>query len=658
VIVEYKRTVNINCNMYSTKSINKLELHLETEILTDKKALLHASIIPPKTGTRKGSTLVCAIDASGSMGEDATLNKGGEKDLFSRLDLVKHSVKTIIHMLNPEDNICLIPFDDNPIVELPIQAMDQAGKDKALKVLEKIKPMCSTNIWGALKASINEITRSPICENTNNYILLFTDGEPNVNPPKGIMGELKEEVGRIKNCYERFTIHTFGYGYSLDSKLLYDISVLGNGIYNYIPDCTMIGTTFVNFVSNILSTFVANAKLTVVPSKELKLKGLGFDTADSNVTTSSIRFGQTRDFIFKYNLPSDKSIEFSVTLSYGINMETKKVIGISSKQSKTIGIEWIRSMYSRYLLKELEQKKALKKAPKPYIKLVQKAIESSPFNKDPQLEMLYRDIESSKEMEAQVTKAFSTEDWFRKWGFHYIQSLARAHQLQMCHNFKDPSVQAYGGEYFKELQDKTDEIFCTIPAPKPKIHKNPVAQPYNPPPYNMRHYMNYGAGCFDGEGEVILTNGKKKVKDLVKDDEVICAGGKTAKVVALIITKLSEPIELVELKGVKLTPWHPVRLNREWKFPVNVKKAQLDHCDVVYNLILDRNHIVMINGLEVLTLGHGFKDNKVVEHEYFGSQKVIDDMKKFKGWDKGKVIINQWKTIRDPVTQLVQGLIH
>lgn len=144
----------------------------------------------------------------------------------------------------------------------------------------------------------------------------------------------------------------------------------------------------------------------------------------------------------------------------------------------------------------------------------------------------------------------------------------------------------------------------------------------------------------------------------MKDDEVICAGGKKAKVVALIVTKLNGPIDLVELKGVKLTPWDPVRLDREWKFPTNVKKAQAEYCDVVYNLILDRNHIVVINGLEAVTLGYEFKDNEVIEHEYFGSQKVINDMKTFKGWDKGKIIIDQWQTVRDTMTQLVQGLIY
>eukprot|EP00826_Nyctotherus_ovalis_P062528 TRINITY_DN9061_c0_g1_i1.p1 TRINITY_DN9061_c0_g1~~TRINITY_DN9061_c0_g1_i1.p1 ORF type:complete len:278 (+),score=68.92 TRINITY_DN9061_c0_g1_i1:1209-2042(+) len=266
--------------------------------------------------------------------------------------------------------------------------------------------------------------------------------------------------------------------------------------------------------------------------------------------------------------------------------------------------------------------------------------------------MLLRDIESAKEDEGQVTKAFTKEDWFFKWDVHYIRSLIRAHQLQICHYIKDPGVQVYGGKYFKELQDKADATFCSIPAPRPSIRKEPPAskaaaapyRPPSPPRYDMEDYMDRNFGCFDGEGWVVVTNGKKRVRELMKGDEVVCAGGKKAKVVALIATKVNSPIELVELKGVKLTSWHPVKLDREWKFPANIKRGITEYCDVIYNLVLDRNHVIIINGLEVVTLGHavvryGFKDNAVVEHDYFGSQKVIDDMKKFKGWDKGKVEI-------------------
>ena len=182
----------------------------------------------------------------------------------------------------------------------------------------------------------------------------------------------------------------------------------------------------------------------------------------------------------------------------------------------------------------------------------------------------------------------------------------------MCHNFKDPSVQLYGGDSFKHLQDEADNAFCSIPAPKPSIRPYPDTFQASAPA-NMHNYLDYNAGCFDGEGIVMLSNGKKRVKELVKGDLVVCGDGKLAKVVALITTKLKGEIEIVTLNEVKLTCWHPIRLNGEWKFPIEVKSPSKEHCDAVYNLVLDRNHIVVINDLEVVTLGHGFKDN-VVEH--------------------------------------------
>lgn len=656
--------------MYSIpkKSTDSLELLLQTESLNSVQGILHASLIPLKSGTRKPSTFVCAIDISGSMGSEASIKKSEELDLFSRLDLVKHSIRTIIHMLNPEDNLCLIPFDDKPVVELPIQGMSKDGKDLALAILDMLEPMYSTNIWGALKTAVEEVMKSPVCKSTNNYILLFTDGEPNINPPEGIMPELRKKLKGIPVYHEHFTIHTFGYGYALDSRLLYDISVLGNGIYNYIPDSTMIGTTFVNFLSNSLSTSVANARLTVTPPEKLAIKALGFDMVDNTITTGPIQFGQTRDFLFRFKIPSDPAFEFSVTLTYGDKTVTHKVQGMTSKQSKTTGIEYARSMYCRYLAKELEARVGALKNSKDYLSLAKKVVLDSAFKKEEQLEMLLRDMESAKEDEGQVTKAFTKEDWFFKWGVHYIRSLIRAHQLQICHNFKDPGVQVYGGEHFKELQDKADATFCSIPAPKPSIRKDPpkpkpkaAAAPYRPPSpprYDMEDYMDRNFGCFDGEGEVATADGKKRVRELMKGDEVVCAGGRKAKVAALVATKVNGPIKLVELKGVKLTSWHPVKLDGEWKFPANVRRGVVEYCDVIYNLVLECNHVVVINGLEVVTLGHGFKDNTVVEHDYFGSQKVIDDMKKFRGWDKGKVEIDQWSPVRDPVTQLVQGLMH
>lgn len=49
-------------------------------------------------------------------------------------------------------------------------------------------------------------------------------------------------------------IHVFGYGYELDTNLLAEIAEVGHGTYTYIPDCSMVGTAFVNFMATALST--------------------------------------------------------------------------------------------------------------------------------------------------------------------------------------------------------------------------------------------------------------------------------------------------------------------------------------------------------------------------------------------------------------------
>ena len=53
----------------------------------------------------------------------------------------------------------------------------------------------------------------------------------------------------------------FGYGYNLDTQLLSQLSELGGGCFGYIPDCSMVGTIFVNFLSTVLSTFCTSITL-------------------------------------------------------------------------------------------------------------------------------------------------------------------------------------------------------------------------------------------------------------------------------------------------------------------------------------------------------------------------------------------------------------
>ncbi len=41
----------------------------------------------------------------------------------------------------------------------------------------------------------------------------------------------------------------------------------------------------------------------------------------------------------------------------------------------------------------------------------------------------------------------------------------------------------------------------------------------------------------------------------------------------------------------------------------------------------------------VCTLAHGLKENDVIQHEYFGTQKVIDDLMLKEGWNDGLITL-------------------
>lgn len=63
---------------------------------------------------------------------------------------------------------------------------------------------------------------------------------------------------------------------------------------------------------------------------------------------------------------------------------------------------------------------------------------------DPRAKALLQDISGQVKEAIQKTP----ENYFQKWGRHYLPSLARAHLLQQCNNFKDPGIQVTFSFFF------------------------------------------------------------------------------------------------------------------------------------------------------------------------------------------------------------------
>ena len=108
--------------------------------------------------------------------------------------------------------------------------------------------------------------------------------------------------------------------------------------------------------------------------------------------------------------------------------------------------------------------------------------------------------------------------------------------------------------------------------------------------------------------------------------------------------------------GLRITPWHPVKINNVFEFPINLGRVMIMECEAVYNFVLEDKHIMNINGIECVTLGHGFEDNQVVKHEYFGTEMMIKDLAKIHGWENGSVeVISNWIS-RDDETGIINSI--
>jgi hypothetical protein len=610
------------------------------------------------THTTPMETAVIAIlDTSGSMDSSSSNKAKQEGANFSRLDLVKHSMNTLANLFAAEYDIIqsslgIISFSSAAKLVMPITQMDKVGLVTATTAINSLRSGGSTNIWDGLRVALLQaevvLARNP---NVNVQILLLTDGEPSADllPPLGIRSTLKRKLDTLKG---RVTISTFGFGYNLDCVLLESVCELGNGTYGFIPDCSMVGTVFINWAAKALLT-VAHHISVHIPELDL------------NYSLGDIIVGRPQHLVITDCdcIPDYVEITYDNGLKDTVRVTTTNGSIIEDKALDELinAVEAIKSSknHTEVLRSPLSSLKDLK------ARIDALAI-SNQF-----LEDMAKDIESAADGEGQLLKACSQKAWWDTWGRNHCISYYRALKLQQCVNFKDKVLQHFASDEFRVLQDKGIDIFSNIPAPVPAILQansyyltmaaaggSIAPNPYVPhATFSMATLVDDAGGCFTGDCEIRMAdNSVKQVKDLVNGDKVW--GGH--KVAAVLYTPLDRMVDMMTFEsGLKITPWHPMKMpkNANWVFPNDVGVRRKMFVDGYYNLALKTGHIVELNGYPVVTLGHGFTDNAVITHPYFGTKAVIDDLKRHKSWGTGaKLIMSPSSYVRSSETGLIQKI--
>ena len=133
--------------------------------------------------------------------------------------------------------------------------------------------------------------------------------------------------------------------------------------------------------------------------------------------------------------------------------------------------------------------------------------------------------------------------------------------------------------------------------------------------------------------------------------------------------------DLVRLpSGLLITPWHPVKVGGQWKFPVQIGIFEYVPCEAVYSLLVEKEdrcsshdgwpyaESVTVDEVVCATLAHGIQGTPIVSHAFFGTHAVVEALQQCEGWARGLVVFQDNANgspgflVREPSSGLVVGL--
>ena len=604
---------------------------VKAETFSDEgKSFLHLTVETDPSGGKQGGVFIIGLDNSGSMAE--LVDPENKEVFYTRMDLAKHTINSVAALLGPEDSLALVSFSTQAKIVMDPTIMDDNGRAKLKTLLTTVNADASTNIDDAIRTMMS-IANRPEMKDRAIFGALLTDGEETVIPsPSGTVKALSRLS--MKNPW---ILSTFGFGYQLNSILLTQLAEMplsGGGSFGFIPDLTMIGTVFINWVANAMVTGTRDAVIHYAVNGGSQV----------GIHTGPLAIGQPRDYLV--HIPAGASVKV-----FAGGAEVVPVDSASSEYPLAL------TMY----IATMEQVIAMSEAGRtdgafvPLSRVVQRFADSM----DPRVKALLLDIESADPSEGQIGMA---PRYWERWGGHYMRSYRRAQQIQRRLNFKDPGCLIYGGDeasLFGQCVAKGEELFMTLDPPQPTgssrgYGSSSSAAPAYDPAY-LSAYLRTNSqaaqsgGCFHGENNVLMANGSfKQIQAIIPGDVVWTIEGPASVIARVTIGHGSATSVMMSKVGdCFLTPYHPYMEGAvTWVYGADTVGQQACPVGTVYNLLLDKGHVINIGGATACTLAHGLK-GPVIEHPFFGTQAVVEDLKKCSGWSVGLPVYKNLQVRRE-----------
>jgi hypothetical protein len=168
---------------------------------------------------------------------------------------------------------------------------------------------------------------------------------------------------------------------------------------------------------------------------------------------------------------------------------------------------------------------------------------------------------------------------------------------------------------------------------------------------------------FTGNWLVNMPDSKTKlVRDIQPGDIIISrdAINEIAQIKCVLKLRINKYTIMTCLNGLNgINSNHPIYIdnNNEWIFPETYTNATYGAIpeQYVYNFILDNGHTInMQGGFNFACLGHGINKSPIIQHPYFGTNRIIDDLKDHDDWIKGYITLDNWNYVRNANNTIIK----
>jgi hypothetical protein len=281
------------------------------------------------------------------------------------------------------------------------------------------------------------------------------------------------------------------------------------------------------------------------------------------------------------------------------------------------------------------------------------------------------------EPHGQIKLALSKSEYWERWGRHYLLSLWNAHAKQICNSFKVPGPLMYGRDapLFIKCRDEMDNAFDNLPAPTPSrkpARKSRTRNERNQisPSIDMKLWNRSSNACFVANCKLRMADGDEREVETVKPGMKVWTPVGPRAIVHIVKSQV-EQAEICVLNNLRVTPWHPVRMDAQmdcrnevpwkWVFPATVSATKEIYNGSIYSVMLQRDsderaHSIQIGNIIAVTLGHGVlakrKDDSRA-HDFFGNYDLV--LRSLEELPKDEGGIRLSKGVKRDISDLVNG---